>query len=229
MRTPNGSVGSPRLLALGQFLLAALLQESSTTTLAATFRPAFLALQAAASATAAALDATIHPRVALRFAERKVEEAIRGLARAAQALDSGKARGPITTALFPQGINAEVKPTGPAQLELARGVLNRLLAQSTAATLRGAHEPVLRTAIDEMTTQLAARDAATAAYDVAMARELAARADFCRAYDSMAGTIRSLFPKDRTAQGVFFDGPRSRKGSPDADPPAPAVDSPPVV
>jgi hypothetical protein len=229
MRTPSGSLGSPRLLALGQFLLAALLEESSTTTLAETFRPAFLALQAAASATAAALDATIHPRVALRFSERKIEEAIRSLARAAQSLEGGKAGGAIGSALFPRGINAEVKPMGPVQLESAQGLLNRLVAQTTAAPLRGVHEPALRSAIADMTAKLAARDAATAAYDVAMAREVAARADFCRAYDGMAGTIRSRFPKDRAAQSVFFDGVRSRKASDETDTAEPSVEHPPTA
>jgi hypothetical protein len=226
MRAPNGAVGSPRLLALGQFLLAALVEESSTTPLAATFRPAFLALQAAASATAAALDATIQPRVALRFSERKIENAIRGLVRAAQSLDGGKSGGPITTALFPHGINAEVKPMGPMQLESAQHLLNRLSTQSTAAPLRAVQEPLLRAAIDDMQAKLATRDAATAAYEMAMAREMAARADFARAYDAMGGTIRSLFPKDRASQSVFFDGSRKGKAPEDADPPPPAVDHP---
>ena len=79
-----------------------------------------------------------------------------------------------------------------------------------------------------MTEKLAARDAAAAAHQAAMAQELAARADFCRAYDALGGTIRSRFPKDRSAQAVFFDSVRVRKETPDAGP-TPVVVSPPVA
>ncbi len=227
MRSPNVSVASDRLLGLGHFLHAALVRDAATVDLAPPFETFVTTLEAATATSAAALRALIVPRVAVRFSERQIEHAIRGLARGAQALEGGKSGGLITSALFPHGITAEVRPMGATQLESAHRLLDRLIAQTSAAPLRAFHEPLLRTAIADMSAQLASRDVATRAYDQAMANELGARADFCRAYDALGGALRSKFPKDRAAQSVFFDALPIRKGARGEPSAPPGVDASP--
>jgi hypothetical protein len=66
------------------------------------------------------------PRVSVRFAERDVEDALRALHNAAETLDR-KAGGPISSALFPNGRVAEIKPRAAAQVDAVRRVMDASL------------------------------------------------------------------------------------------------------
>jgi hypothetical protein len=205
MQTPNASTQLARIIACTRFLIAALGQTAGTADLVGALRTALDALLAAVASTSAAADATIAPRVAVRFAERDLEQAIRHLFLAAQALDGGKARGRIASALFPSGLMAAITPKSAEQTAAATQLLSRLEAQADAEPLRAVHAPALHTAIDAMTHRLAERDTAIAAYETAVVRQAAARDQLVRAYDSTANSVRARFPKDRAQQDLFFD------------------------
>jgi hypothetical protein len=218
MQTPNANTPVSRLVASVRFLLAALAQLVTTRDLVPTLQGSFDAFLAAVTATVAAGDATIQPRVAVRFAERELEVGIRALFLAAQTLDSGKPGGRIGSALFPNGLTAVVSPQTAEQIAVAKQLVDRLMAQESATPLRATHEPVLRAAIDRMSHALETRDASVAAYETTLARQTATRDALVRSYDSIANTIRARFPKDRAQQDVFFDILRTSKTNDTIDP-----------
>lgn len=227
MQTPSSQTPISRVVDAARFLLAALVQMAETADLAAAFQTSFDALVASIAATAAAEQASIVPRVALRFAERRVEVAIRMLAVAAKGLDGGKAGGRVANALFPDGVIATVVPQTDAQHVAATQVLHRLGANEIAAPLRAVHEPALRSALDELRRCIDARTAATDAYDATFQRELATRDVLVHEYDRVANSVRARFPKDRAQQDVFFDTLRTATKS--REDPAPAEPTPPAA
>lgn len=227
MQTPNVNTPVARLIGSVHYLIAALLLRPSTADLAPSIQATFDAFLASVAATTTATHAAIPTRVAVRFAERELEQVIRHLFLAAQVLDGGKPGGRAATGLFPTGLTPVVAPQGEEQSAVAKQLLDRLIAQADAASLRAVHEPALRGALDAMTTHLAARDAAIAAQEAAVVAQTAAREQLTREYDRVANTVRARFPKDRAQQDLFFDVLRvSRKdeASDDGEPaPMPLV------
>ncbi len=226
MQTPNSQTPVSRVVSAARFLLAALVQLAETADLAPTLQASFDALVASIAATAAADDATIAPRVGLRFAERSIELTIRLIAVAAKGLDGGKTGGRIATALFPDGLLATIVPQTEEQHAVATQLLHRLGANEIAAPLRSVHEPALRTALDDLRRGIEERTTALDAHDQAFQHELAARDALIRAYDTVANSVRARFPKDRAQQDVFFE--ILRGPSTPATPDDPTVDAHPT-
>jgi hypothetical protein len=128
------SLASPSLLALGEYLLSALRYTPDTAELVGAFQPTHDALAAAAEVTRVAEHALIPARVAVVFAERQLEVAIR--------------------------------------------------------------------AVGE---------------------------DFTRAYDSIAGELKVVFPRDRAQQNLYFDAVRNRPSREDEpDEPVDTLPAPPA-
>jgi hypothetical protein len=219
--TSIGGLSTERVLGLGRFHLAALAESEETRGVRAAFEPAHLALETAYRARLEAEDELVTPRVRLRFAEKRAEEALRRLANAAADLD-GKRGGAIYNALFPSTLTAETSPRAAAQRDAVERVRQRLESQSTASALRDPHLTSLATAITSMTAALDARKTAAEAVGVARAREDAAHDDFSRAYDASAGELRRIFPRDRAQQDLYFDSARRRGGAED-EPEGPPV------
>jgi hypothetical protein len=218
--TSIDGLSTERVLALGRYHLAALAETEVTSGVRSAFEPVQAALEAAYSARLAAENDLVVPRVKLRFAERRAEEALRRLANGASDLD-GKRGGPIYVALFPNTLTAETAPRAAAQRAAVERVVQRLASQTPAAALREVHLSALTAAFDQMTTTLAGRLRAAEALGQARAREDAAYDDFSRAYDASAGELRRLFPRDREAQNVYFDSARKRGRVEDEDPVTP--------
>ncbi|MBI5478700.1 MAG: hypothetical protein HY906_07595 [Deltaproteobacteria bacterium] len=128
--------------------------------------------------------------------------------------------------MFPDGLEPEVRPRGAAQVKAARGVRDRLAHQPAAATLREEFAPKLDAAIADLTAKLDARKAAGEVLGLARARENGAQETWVSAYDSNAGAMRTLFPRQRARQDLYFDQFRARPPEPDEEgpvtpPPAP--------
>ncbi len=205
MRIPSASSGSDKLISLGEYHAAALGETPDETgSLIEAFRPSLDALVAAAAARVSAERAMIGPRVALRFAERRLETEIRRLSFAAQTLD-GIGGGPVWSAVFPNGLTGETSPRSAAQVASTETLLQRLSTLSSAEPLRADHTGKIRAGIDDLNAKLAARKSAGDALGLAYAQEVAAREDFVRAYDASAGAIRQIFPRDRAGQNLYFD------------------------
>lgn len=210
MQIPMASMSSTVLLGLGRFHLAALAQSPQTAGLATAFQPTQAALAAARAAREQAEEALATPRVAARFSEFELERTIREIALLAHSADNSASGGPAFRALFPNSLDAELRPRGPAQVTASSALRERLNAQPAAVTIKARALPALDAAITGLATALAARGAAERAFGIARAAEDGARETFVAAYDSNAGAIRQLFPRQRAHQDLHFDDFRER-------------------
>jgi hypothetical protein len=211
MQIPTSSMASTLLLGLGRFHLAALAQSPATRGLAAAFQPTQDALAAAHGAREQAEEALATPRVAARFSEFALERVIRQVALLAHTADNNTDSGPAFRGLFPDGLDAELRPRGAAQLAAAAGLRARLGGQPAAAGVKAQVAEALDAAIALLGASLEARQAAERALGIARANEDGARETFVAAYDSNAGAIRQMFPRQRAQQDLHFDDFRERR------------------
>ena len=72
----------------------------------------------------------------MRFAENAVERAIRQVALLAHGADNNATSGPAFKVLFPNGLDAELRPTGPSQVAAAVTLRERLNTQPAAAKVK---------------------------------------------------------------------------------------------
>lgn len=230
MQIPTSSMASTALLGLGRFHLAALAQSQELKGLAVAFQPTQDALASAKAAREQAEDALAAPRVTARFSEFALERVIRRLAFMAHTVDNNTDSGPAFRALFPDGLDAELRPRGNTQVVAASGLRARLDGQPAAAGLRAEGASLLDPAIAALAAALEARRMAERALGIARANEDGARETFVAAYDSNAGAIRQMFPRQRAHQDLHFDDFRERRvtvdegdpgvgGPPEAGPP----------
>jgi hypothetical protein len=77
-----------------------------------------------------------NPRVAVRFSENALEPAIRQVALLAHGADNNATGGPAFNALFPNGLDAELRPIGPSQVAAAAALRERLDTQPAAAKVK---------------------------------------------------------------------------------------------
>ena len=222
MQIPHPTMAADNLIALGRFHLAALAQSPETEVLAPGFGTAQDGLVQARRAREEAEAALVAPRVALCFSEWSLEQVRRGLALAAHAADNQSVSGPAFRSVFPSGLDAEIRPRGAAQVTAARAVLERLRSQPAAAAIRAEHEPRLEAGVTACAAKVEARRQAGEALGIARAREDGARETWVAAYDSNAGAIRTLFPRNRARQDLYFDTFRTRDVAVEDDGPAPA-------
>jgi hypothetical protein len=198
-------MGTGTMLDYGRYHLAALAQSDGTQPLASAFRPAQDNLQTAASTRVEAEKAMTDIRVAVSFSEHAAERAIRQVALAAHGVDNNATGGPAYKALFPDGLDAEVRPVGAAQLAAAAAVRERLNTQPAATKVKAQVLEDFDKAIAVFRLALDNRLAAETRLSEARATESGARERFLLAYDSNMGAIRQMFPRDRAQQDLHFD------------------------
>lgn len=230
MRTMKAAAASDRMLSSGSNHLTALNQTEETKHLIAAFQPVKDELQAATAARTLAEEAMGAPRVIVRFSEKALEKVIREIALLAHAVDNNATSGPAFRALFPNGLEAEVRPLGPAQIAAAVALRERLDSQPAAAAIKAQVMDKFDKALGAFRAAIEARQSAEARLSQARAVESGARERFIKRYDSNIGAIRQLFPRDRDQQDLYFDEePISRSSSDDKGgvtptPPTPVTD-----
>jgi hypothetical protein len=215
MQVPKSSMASSVLLDLGRYHLAALSQREEAKPLIATFQAAHDALAAAKTARHQAEEAIVGPRVVARFAEADLERVIRQVALAAHVADNNADSGPAYKAVFPKGLDAELRPRGAAQVTASRALRSRLDSQPAAAPVKASTLADLDRTIAALAQALEARATAERTLSLARATEDGARERFVSAYDSNAGAIRQMFPRSRATQDLHFDEFRARPAADD--------------
>jgi hypothetical protein len=205
MQIPLAKMASASLLSLGHFHLAAVGQDEATKELAGDFKPSVDGLATAKTAREQAEQGLINPRVAAKFAEYTLECVLREIASLAKIADNKAGGDMVFKAIFPNGLDPEVRPRGAAQLAASSALRGRLDSQPAAAAVKAQVLKNLDTALAAVSTALTARKAAEQALAHARAVEDGARETFVSAYDSNAGAIRRLFPRNRVRQDLHFD------------------------
>jgi len=205
MRSVKPAMASETMLDLGRYHLAALAQSEATKALASAFQPVQDELQTAATARVEAEKAMTVLRVVVSFSENALEKAIRQVALLAHAADNNATGGPAFKALFPDGLDAELRPIGPSQVASAVALRERLNTQPAAAKVKAQVMDDFDKALATFKSAIDARQAGDTNVSQARATESGARERFASAYDSNIGAIRQLFPRDRAQQDLHFD------------------------
>jgi hypothetical protein len=206
-------MASDAMLDLGRYHLAALAQSEATKALASAFQPAQDNLQTATTARVEAEQAMTVLRVAVSFSENAAERAIRKVALTAHGVDNNASSGPAYKALFPDGLDAELRPIGAAQLSAAVALRERLNTQPAAAKVKAQVMDDFDGAVAAFRLALDNRLAGETRVSEARAAESGARERFVSAYDSDIGAIRQMFPRDRAQQDLHFDDIAPSHGS----------------
>jgi hypothetical protein len=193
-------MASETMLDLGRYHLAALAKSEGTKVLASAFQPAQDELQTAATARIEAEKAMTVPRVSVRFSENALERAIRQVSLLAHGADNNATGGPAFKALFPNGLDAELRPIGPSQVAAAVALRERLDTQPAAAKVKAQVMDDFDKALAAFKLAIDARQAGDTKVSQARATEFGARERFVSAYDSNIGAIRQMFPRDRAQQ-----------------------------
>jgi hypothetical protein len=123
-------------------------------------------------------------RVAVRFSENALERAIRQVALLAHGADNNTTSGPAFKALFPNGLDAELRPIGPSQVAAAVALRERLNTQPAAAKVNAQAMDDFDKALATFKSALDVREAGDTRVSQARATEFAARERFASAYDS---------------------------------------------
>jgi DnaJ-domain-containing protein 1 len=156
-------------------------------------------------------------RVEVKFEDHSSDQFLRHLQSLAEAADKRKG-GKLSKMLFPAGLNDITKPTGATQVERMRALEARLVqvqgwddAAGLLAELIG-HRTRYEGAIEM-------RNEAERQVVIARAARNAAKERFLDLYADIAGQIRSIFPRDRRMQDLFFDDvdPRRRRYASEPD------------
>jgi hypothetical protein len=215
MQTVAVTMSSRSLLKVGKFHLASVGRGPETQGLGAAFKPAHDALVAARAARELAEDALIEPRANARFAEAALEAVLRDVAAEAHSQDRKSSGELAFKAIFPNGLDAEVRPRGPGQLTVATALRSRLESQPAAAAVKAAKLKDLDAAMATLGSALETRRMAQQALGLARANEDGARETFVSSYDSNAGAIRQIFPRNRARQDLYFDQIRAEQAADD--------------
>jgi hypothetical protein len=220
MRKYATNASSELRLAYGQELIIGLRVIDDTAPLADALQEVQETLETRLDERLAA-DATLtRARVALRFADYTLDRMIRGVRRHAELLDGGRV-GPLTTAVFPDGLVAETVPTGERQERRARALLARVheLGTANAETLRAQMLEPLAAAVETFAKSRASYDAAFEDVETRFARERLARDAHRLQVERTMAHVRALFPDDPSMRELFF---------PDVSRSSRAKDEPPV-
>jgi hypothetical protein len=227
METVTVIMASQALLKFGRYHLAALGRGAETKGLSEAFKPAVDQLASAKATREQAEDALLVPRAEARFAESDLEVVLRDLAAQSHMTDRQAGGDFVFKAIFPNTVDAEVRPRGAAQVTAATAVRDRLNTQPAAAPVKEQWLGKLDQAIARLSTALEARQAAEQAVGLARAVEDGARETFVSSYDSNMGAIRQMFPRNRVRQNLYFD--QLRGGSDETEEETVVPEAPPAV
>lgn len=160
-----------------------------------------------------AAEANVLPmRVNVRFADHESDECIKQRKRTAQLAD-GETEGPYVLHLFPNGTTPLTRPVGAAQIKEMRALEGRYDALLDRWPDAMAEKNIVTTLRQRYEQSLAERAAAEqTVIDTKAARDLA-KEDFLDVYAEIANRIRSLFPRNRPKQDLFFDAVTNRARS----------------
>jgi hypothetical protein len=222
MQTVDVTMASRPLLKVGKYHLAALGQNEATRGLAIAFKPTVDALAVAKAGREQAEDALIEPRATARFAEAALEVVLREIAALAHTMDNKASGDLVFRAIFPNGLDAEVRPRGPAQLSASMALRERLNSQRPAVAVKEQSLQALDAGLATLGSALEKRRAAEQALGIARAAEDGARETFVSSYDSNAGAIRQMFPRNRARQDLYFDQFRAGSSASDDSEPDPS-------
>lgn len=215
---PHPTMSSDRLLILGEYHIAACAQTPETAAIGTAFQPVQDELKTRKATREAAELAMVRPRVLVRFAEHRLEQAIRAAVFAAQGVDGTTDGGPAKTALVPDGLNAVVRPRGNAQKVTAEAFYRRLTTQPAAAPLVATHGPSISAALTAFQDAVSARALAANQLAEARAEEDAARESWVSGYAGDVGAVQAIFKKRRAERELYFDRFRaSSSGAEDTD------------
>ncbi len=118
----------------------------------------------------------------------------------AHATDNSATGGPAFKALFPNGLDGELRPIGPSQVASAVALRERLDTQPAAAKVKAQVMDDFDKALALFKSAIDNRQAGDTKVSQARATESGARERFVSAYDSDIGAIRQIFPRDRAQQ-----------------------------
>jgi hypothetical protein len=152
-------MASETMLGLGRYHLAALARSEGTKELASAFKPAQDELQTATTARVEALQEMTDLRVAVSFSEKALERAMRQVALLAHGADNNATSGPAFKALFPNGLDAELRPIGPSQVTAAVALRERLNTQPAAVKVRAQSMDDFDKSLSEFKSAIDARQA----------------------------------------------------------------------
>ena len=231
MQSVKPAMASDKMLGLGRYHLAALAWSECTKALVSAFRPAHDELQTATTARVEAEMGMTDLRIAAAFSENALEREIRKVALLAHGADNNATGGPAFKALFPNGLDAELRPIGLSQVGVATALRDRLDSQPAAAKVKAQIMADFDKALAAFRLAIDARQAGDTKVSQARATEFGARQRFVSAYDSNIGAVRQLFPRDRAQQSLYFDEVATRRFSNNgarsgtASPPTPTNDA----
>jgi len=168
------------------------------------------------------------PRTLARFAESALEVVLRDIASKAHDVDRKAGGDLVFKVLFPHGLDAEVRPRGAGQVTAAIALRGRLDLQPAAAAVKAVFLKDLDMSLAALGAALESRRMAEQALGLARAAEDGARETFVASYDSNAGAIRQMFPRNRVRQDLYFDTIRAEQSaSEDSQEPEPTGPSEP--
>jgi hypothetical protein len=217
METVTVRMASRPLLKAGKYHLAACARDQATQGLGTAFKPAHDALDTARIRREQAEDALVEPRMQARFAETALELVLRDIAAKAHDFDRKASGDLVFKAIFPNGLDAEVRPRGAGQLTAAMAFRGRLDVQASAAPVKALLLKDLDAALDTLGSALESRRMGENALGLARAAEDGARETFVANYDSNAGAIRQMFPRNRARQALYFDSLHPEQGTAEDD------------
>ena len=185
----------------GWYHADALDEEDATRPLQAPFVATMTQWEGALDQVDATTKASMKPRVKVRFAEARLEEAIDALYNDCKKKGNEAALG----AVFKDGKQAETKPRGDSQRKRTEDVLlPRVRALPESSPLRAEHLPAIEGALTGLVAAIGARRDAALAAAQAQANENMAREDLVTAFRSNLGGIQELYPRSAALRDRFF-------------------------
>jgi len=177
-----------------------------TASLAPSFEALNSSLDSAHTTRRALRKPLLEKRAAFRFAHYDTDQTIRSFFRAVEIADGGRRGGPLSTALFSQGLGPVVAPYGTRQIEPTEDLINRLKLCKLpgSAELIATWLPKLEASLAKLKSAAAALSHARDAYVDAFKQELALRNEHFHTIDKLMGLVRAAFPADRARQDLVF-------------------------
>lgn len=205
VRKYRSNADSPTRIDFGIELIAGLTFFSETKGYVASFQQLNDELDAAHTTRRAARKPLLEKRAAFRFAHHNADQTIRMVHRAAEIADGGR-RGPLSEAIFPDGLGPVVAPFGTRQIKPTEALIDRLTRCKLPAAdaFRTEWKPKLDAALTALSTTAKDLQSARDAYLDAFKAEVALRDEHYLAIDKLMGLVRAAFPRDRARQDLVF-------------------------
>lgn len=147
----------------------------------------------------------LEARQDVRFENLNTDDHLRMLQAAAKIADGGRI-GPISKAVFRDGLTVAIAPAGASQLPALNQVIDDLRNARVEGidAFRDAEMPKLEAQRDKLETAVTAYQSARDAYNNAFAVEKGMRDEHRLAVDSLMGAVREAYPGDKRRQNIIF-------------------------